>query len=305
MQVLQAFTGGRVLQPVGEQLQVCLHGLAALGKCSLPAFGLRERFFVGQVMAQALQVALDIGQRPAEPGADLQRFDMLVRQDVPGPVGQQQAANAQDAARQHGCRDESCTQFDTAADAGTVGHALLPAGSRGVFSAHEAPGCGNGFGAGCLPYRHVADGAVVLAHRHHAGIDPVERPVLAAVFQCASPGLSLVQGVPHVGKQHGRRIGVPHDVVRLVQEFFAGKAADRHKGIIGIDDDPLEVGTRNQHEAGGDDNFTVSDGQVVLHAAGAPPAGNRVCRPVRMQPDEHRKRAGRSFAGAMQSMVGA
>ena len=44
--------------------------------------------------AQALQVALDIGQRPAEPGADLQRFDMLVRQDVPGPVGQQQAANA-------------------------------------------------------------------------------------------------------------------------------------------------------------------------------------------------------------------
>ncbi|ACO75141.1 hypothetical protein LHK_02157 [Laribacter hongkongensis HLHK9] len=112
-----------------------------------------------------------------------------------------------------------------------------------------------------------------------------------------------MQGVPHVGKQHGGRVRVPHDVVRLVQEFFAGKAADRYEGIIGIDDDPLEVGARNQHEAGRDDGFTVKYGQVVLHAVGAPPAGHRVCRLARMQPDAHKKRTGRTFAGAMQSMV--
>ncbi len=114
-------------------------------------------------------------------------------------------------------------------------------------------------------HRLVTDHAAVFVHRRDIGTNPVEVTVLRAVLDDAHPGLSLLDGVPHMAEHARRHVRVAHDVVWLADQLFTGETADRDEGVVAIGDLAVEVGGGDQALIGGKGSFALSHWQVLAH----------------------------------------
>ena len=93
--------------------------------------------------------------------------------------------------------------------------------------------------------------------------------VLAAVFHQPLPWFITTQGFPHIVKQRGWHIGVPHNIVIDPQQLFATEAGHVHKRIIGVGDDPLQIGFGDNRPVR-ERFFTPGDGLIQLHPLATP-----------------------------------
>ena len=133
---------------------------------------------------------------------------------------------------------------------------LAHAGIQGLGLRHFMP---TGRGA----HRHVAGDLAGFQHRRHVGPHPVMVAVLATVLHQRGPGLAGLERGPHVAKGFGRHVGMPHQVVRLADQFVAAIAADLDEGRIAVGDAAFQIGGRHQDVAFGKFVFTLRDWKVL------------------------------------------
>ncbi|MFO1235266.1 MAG: hypothetical protein U1E47_09580 [Rivihabitans pingtungensis] len=100
--------------------------------------------------------------------------------------------------------------------------------------------------------------------------------VLAAVFHQPLPWFITTQGFPHIVKQRGWHIGVPHNIVIDPQQLFATEAGHVHKRIIGVGDDPLQIGFGDNRPVR-ERFFTPGDGLIQLHPLATPDIVRAAC----------------------------
>ena len=111
----------------------------------------------------------------------------------------------------------------------------------------------------------IAHQLSVLANRRNVGHDPVEAAIFAPVLDDAAPRTSRFEVMPQIGKRFGRHVRVAHYIVRLPDHFLASVVADPGKGVIGLDNDALEVGTRVNEFTFGQKRFNVGNRHVYFH----------------------------------------
>ncbi|MNT15847.1 hypothetical protein D3C72_1509230 [compost metagenome] len=110
------------------------------------------------------------------------------------------------------------------------------------------------------PHRRIRDDFVVFDDGRGVGQHPVIATVLAAVLDQTQPRFAGFQGFPQIFVGLGRHVGMAHDVVRLADEFFAGKAADVNERRVRVNDAALGVGSRDQVLIFAQLGFHISDG---------------------------------------------
>ena len=59
---------------------------------------------------------------------------------------------------------------------------------------------------------------------------------------------------------------MPHDIVRMTNQFFTLESADADIGIVGLTDDAGQVGFGNQHDTVRHSDLAVDNRQVAFHA---------------------------------------
>jgi len=66
-------------------------------------------------------------------------------------------------------------------------------------------------------------------------------------------------------KHSARHIRVAHQVMRLPQQLFAGKATDGNEGVVAIGDLAVQVGGGDQSFPSGKSPFVLSNRQIAAH----------------------------------------
>ncbi|MNP59006.1 hypothetical protein D3C76_1539700 [compost metagenome] len=93
---------------------------------------------------------------------------------------------------------------------------------------------------------------------------------LAAVLDDAHPRQALLEGLPHMGKNRRRYIGVAHQVVRRTGQLLARETADVDEGIVAVGDHTLGVGGGDQPLLCREGPFPLGNRLVVTHGSSNP-----------------------------------
>src|SRR5690606_33929741 len=77
--------------------------------------------------------------------------------------------------------------------------------------------------------------------------------------------LSLFDRLPHMSEHRRRHVRMPHEVVRLADQFLARETAYLDECIVAVGDLAVEVSGGNQAVFGRKGSFSLSHGQVLAH----------------------------------------
>jgi hypothetical protein len=89
--------------------------------------------------------------------------------------------------------------------------------------------------------------------------------IFAPVFDQATPWPSAFQGIPHIAESLSRHIRMPHNIVRLLREFFSRKAGYRNEVLVTIYDATLVIGTRYENRTGLQFILSLSYWLIIAH----------------------------------------
>ena len=112
---------------------------------------------------------------------------------------------------------------------------------------------------------HVPDRPVAVLHGGRVRANPIEVAVLPTILDQGAPRRAGLDRRPEVAEGLFRHVGVPDDVMRLAQQFVAGKTADADERGVAVDDPALQVGDGDKRLLRRNQVLRVGNRKVLAH----------------------------------------